>query len=198
MDAYSTLNTAPKNSEPYGWLACPDEYQLPEQLRPRVPEQGSLRILGYYEEGDLERMAPFIGPIFGDPEYGVLTLAEREFIGVVISAVNCCVTCLLIHTDKLGELIGDHGRARRLSINYRTVSLSAEERAIADFCIKVTERPGRLEQADVQVLRDVGLSDAKIYYVVQTAAAFNFTNRMTSAFGMRPDDDFLARLAPRS
>jgi uncharacterized peroxidase-related enzyme len=74
--------------------------------------------------------------------------------------------------------------------------MSVEERAIADFCVKVTEQPGRLEEADVQLLRDAGLSDTKIYYVVQTAAAFNFTNRMTSAFGMRPDDDFLDELGP--
>ena len=194
--ADGTLDPDYKVSDPYGWLDCHDDYELPEELRPRVPEHGALRILGFYDEGDMVRSKAFIGPIFGDPSYGLLTLAEREFIGVIVSAVNCCVTCLLIHTQKLGELIGDHGRSRRLSINYRTVSMSVEERAIADFCVKVTEQPGRLEEADVQGLREAGLSDAKIYYVVQTAAAFNFTNRMTSAFGMRPDDDFLDELGP--
>jgi uncharacterized peroxidase-related enzyme len=196
-DADGTLVPEYKSSDSYGWLSCPDEYQLPEELDPgALPEHGSLRILGYYDENGMSRSVDFIGPILGDPSYGELTLAEREFIGVVVSAVNFCVTCLIIHTHRLGELIEDQGRARRISINYRTVSMSAEERAIADFCVKVTEQPGRLEEADVQKLRDAGLGDSKIYHVVQTAAAFNFTNRMTSGYGMRPDDDFLDKLGP--
>ena len=198
-DADGTLGPHYKQRDSYGWLSCPDDYQLPDHLDPGdLPEHGSLRILGYFDEPGMARSYDFLGPILGDPDYGVLTLAEREFIGVVVSAANSCVTCLIIHTQKLGELIGDQGRARRISINYRTVGLSPEERAVADFCVKVTEQPGRLEEADVRVLRDAGVSDEKIYYVVQTVAAFNFTNRMTSAYGMRPDDDFLATLSPSS
>jgi|tagenome__1003787_1003787.scaffolds.fasta_scaffold20873154_2 uncharacterized peroxidase-related enzyme len=188
----ATLDSAYRVPDPYGWLWCPDDYQLPPELDPgALPEHGALRIVGYYDEPGLARLKDFVGPIFGDPEYGALTLAEREFIGVVVSAVNACMTCLMIHTQKLGELIGDQGRARRISINYRSVTMSREERAIADFAVKVTEQPGRLEEADVRVLRDAGVSDEKIFFIVQTVAAFNFTNRWTSAYGMRPDDGYM-------
>ena len=68
---------------------------------------------------------------------------------------------------------------------------------MADFAAKITEQPGRLEPTDLQKLRDVGLSDAKIFYVIELAAMYNFTNRVMSAHGMRPDDEFMAETAPR-
>jgi uncharacterized peroxidase-related enzyme len=139
----------------------------------------------------------FVNPIFEDPNHGLLSLAERELIGVVVSSANACVTCLIVHEYKLGESIGDHSRARRVAVNYRTVALSAQERAIADFVLKVTEQPGKLEPADIEKLREVGLSDAKIFYVIEIAATYNLSNRVMSAYGMRPDDEFMAKIAPR-
>ena len=107
------------------------------------------------------------------------------------------MTCSIIHTYKLGKQLGDHGRARRIAINYRTVTLSVQERAMADFAVKITERPRELEPADLDKLREAGLSDAKVFYVIEIAAMYNLTNRLTAAYGMRPDDEFMARIAPR-
>lgn len=194
----STLTPDFRSQDPYGYLAGVAGYQLPLEWveNMQVPELHSTRILASYNEAGFERSGAYMTPIFLDPEYGALTMAEREFIGVIVSSINACPTCLIIHGHKLGEEIGDHGRARRIAINYRTVELTVEERAIADYCVKLTEQPGRMEAADVQALRDAGLSDEKIYYVIELAAVFNLTNRMTSGYGMRPDDDFLAAIAP--
>ena len=200
MKPTGTLNTQFKSNDPYGWLSGDDAYSLPQEWLDTlpVPEKHSARILASYNEEGYGRSGAFMMPVFFDPAYGLLTLAEREFIGVVVSAVNSCPTCLIIHGHNLGELIGDHGRARRIGINYRTVELSVEERAIADYCVKLTEQPGRMEAADIQALRDVGISDAKIYYIIELAGVFNLTNRMTSGYGMRPDDDFMAAIVPAS
>jgi uncharacterized peroxidase-related enzyme len=195
----STLTPEYRSKDPYGWLGCDDSYQLPAEwlaVMP-VPEKHSSRIVASYDEAGFARGGAFVMPVFFDPSYGLLTLAEREFIGVIVSAINCCPTCLIIHGHNLGKYIGDHGRARRIAINYRAVDLSVEERAIADYCVKMTEQPGRLEAADLQILRDAGLSDARIYYIIELAAVFNLTNRMTSGYGMRPDDDFMLQIGPR-
>ena len=186
--------------DPYSWLAGDDTYQLPSEwlaMLADVPEKHSARILASIDAESFSRYAMYVNQIFADPSRGLLTLAERELIGVVVSARNACVTCLIIHQHLLGEYIGDHNRARRIAINYRTVGLSAAERAIADFAMKVTEEPAKLDPADLQSLRDAGLSDAKIFYVIEIAALFNFTNRITSAYGMRPDDEFMEHVAPR-
>lgn len=196
----STLTPDFKSKDPYGWLAGDDGYKLPQDWVDNmpVPELHATRILASYNEAGYERAGMYMTPIFFDPDYGLLSLAEREFIGVVVSSINSCLTCLIIHAHNLGELIGDHGRARRIAINYRTVELTVEERAIADYCVKLTEQPGRMEAADIQALRDAGLSDAKIYYVIELAGVFNLTNRMTSGYGMRPDDEFMAAIAPKA
>jgi alkylhydroperoxidase family enzyme len=55
-----------------------------------------------------------------------------------------------------------------------------------------------MEEADIQGLRDAGLSDAKIYYVVELAGLFNLTNRLTSAYGMRLDEDFVTAIEPQN
>jgi uncharacterized peroxidase-related enzyme len=199
-DNENTLVSGYKSNDPYGWLSGNDNYQLPAEwveLLASVPEKHAARILASIDQDSFARYAMYVNPIFFDPTHGLLSLAERALIGVVVSAINACVTCLIIHEYNLGKCIGDHGRARRIAINYRTVELSEHERAIADFAVKVTEQPGRLEPADLQNLRDVGFTDSKIFYVIEIAALFNFTNRIMSAYGMRPDDEFMAQIAPR-
>lgn len=195
-----TLKPNYESKEPYGWLAGDDNYQMPSEWVETmpVPEIHAARILASYDEDGYARGGAYMMPAFFDPEYGVLSMAEREFIGVVVSAVNNCPTCMLIHCHGLGEQIANHGRARRIAINYRSVDLSREERAIADYCVKLTEQPGRMEASDLQALRDVGVSDTKIYYVIELIGIFNLTNRMTSGYGMRPDDDFLEGITPRN
>ena len=193
----NTLMPEFKSSDPYGWLSGDDAYQFPTQwqeLMANSPEKRSARVLASIDEESFARYAMYVNPIFSDPKHGLLSLAERELIGVVISSINACVTCLIIHQQKLGEYIRDHSRARRIAINYRTVTLSAQERAIADFAVKITEQPGKMEAADLDEMRKVGLSDAKIFYVIEMAALYNFTNRIMSAYGMRPDDEFMARI----
>lgn len=193
-----TLTPEFREPDPYGWLEGNPDYQLPPEWVAAipVPELHSLRIVNSFDEEGQARAGAYILPVLNDPDHGLLPLAMREFIGVVVSAANSCVTCLIIHGHKLGELIGDHNRARRIAINYRTVKLSAQERAIADFAIKLTELPGRSEPGDLQALRDAGLTDAQIYFIVEVVATFNFTNRITSGYGMRPDDEFMAQISP--
>src|SRR5205085_1432331 len=107
-----------------------------------------------------------------------------------VSAINGCITCLVVHGHNLGELTGNHGRARRITINYRAVALSPRERAMADYAAKLTEVPSRMEAADLEPLREAGLSEKDIYHLCETTALFNFTNRLTSGLGCRPDDEF--------
>jgi uncharacterized peroxidase-related enzyme len=194
----ATLVPGFHSNDSFGWLKFNDTYQLPADWLETMPapEKESARIWASFDEEGFGRMGQFMMPVFHDPGYGTLSMAERALIGVVVSSINSCVTCLIVHIYKLGVHIGDHGRAQRLAVNYRTVSLSRQERAIADYSAKLTEQPGRMEEADMQALRDAGLSEARIYNVVEMAAAFNFTNRMSSGFGMRPDDDFMVRIAP--
>lgn len=193
-----TLHPGYTVPDAYGWLTPRIGHEVdPESLIDLpVPERHSIAILSSYEHAGRARLGAYVLPVFFDPSYGRLSLAEREFIGVVVSAVNHCITCLIVHTHLLGKYIGDHGRAQRIAVNYRQVNMSVRERAVADFSFKVTVRPSHIEAADIQLLRDAGLDDEEIYYVVELVGLFNMTNRTTASYGMRPDDDFKKAIVP--
>ena len=96
-----------------------------------------------------------------------LSIAEREMIGVVVSAHNRCLYCLVSHGAELRRAL-----------------------AICDYAIKLTATPVEMCEADVQHLRDLGFSDAAIFDIAETAAMYNFTNRMASATGMLPNREY--------
>ncbi len=59
-----------------------------------------------------------------------------------------------------------------------------------DLAVKVTVASHECEQRDLDVLRDHGWSDEEIWDIVETAAMFNFSNRMASALGWMPNERY--------
>lgn len=98
-DPKSALTPDFKSKDPYGYLAGVAGYQLPQEWidNMQVPELHATRILASYDEPGFKRGGDYMTPIFLDPEYDLLSLAERKFIGVIGSSVNACPTCLVIH-----------------------------------------------------------------------------------------------------
>ncbi len=119
----NTLVPGFKSNDPYCWLSGNSDYQFPAQWMEMMadsPEKHAARILASIDEESFSRFAMYVNPVILDPKHGLLSLAERELIGVVVSSINACVTCLIIHAYMLGQYIGDHNRARRIAVNYRT------------------------------------------------------------------------------
>jgi uncharacterized peroxidase-related enzyme len=63
--------------------------------------------------------------------------------------------------------------------DYRTAELSAPDRALCDFAVKLTNTPGDMTQADVDTLREHGFDDRAIHDAVQVIAYFNYINRIS-------------------
>ncbi len=116
-----------------------------------------------------------------------LTPAEREMIGVVVSAENRCLYCLVSHGAELRQLLGDVVLAEQISYDYRRAALDARTRAMLDYAVKLTRTPVECSEADIDTLRAHGFSDRDIFDIAETAAMFNFTNRLASATGMQPN-----------
>ena len=116
-----------------------------------------------------------------------LTPVEREMIGVVVSAENRCLYCLVSHGAELRQLLGDAVLAEQISYDYRRAPLDARTRAMLDYAVKLTRTPVECSEADVEHLRACGFSDRDIFDIAETAAMFNFTNRLASATGMLPN-----------
>ena len=74
--------------------------------------------------------------------------------------------------------------------DYRRAGLDARLRAIMDYAIKITRTPVECNEADIEHLRELGLTDDDIYDAINTAAIYNFNNRVASAAGFMPDRAF--------
>ena len=116
-----------------------------------------------------------------------LSKLEREMIAVAVSSSNHCYYCLTAHGAAVRSLSGDPELGEMMAMNYRVAQLSARQRAMLDFAVKLTERPDEMGEPDRQALRDAGFSDADIWDIAAVASLFNMTNRMASAVDMMPN-----------
>ena len=121
-----------------------------------------------------------------------LTKLEREMIAVAVSAVNRCFYCLVAHGAAVRELSGDPMLGEALVMNYRVADLSARQRAMLDFSVRMTEASATIEKQHRDELRKVGFTDRDIWDIAATAGFYNMTNRMASAVDMRPNNEYHA------
>ncbi len=59
-----------------------------------------------------------------------------------------------------------------------------------DFAVKITRASDTCDDADIAGLRAHGFSDEDIMDIVQTAAFFNYSNRVASALELRPNREY--------
>ena len=123
----------------------------------------------------------------GDSE---LTLAEREMIAVVVSAENHCLYCLTAHGAGLRQALGDQVLGDRITMDYRRAGLDERTTAMLDYAVKITKDPVACSEADIARLRATGFSDQAIWDIIETAAMYNFTNRVAAASGMLPNREY--------
>ena len=122
-----------------------------------------------------------------------LTRKEREMVALVVSAENSCEYCLATHSAFLRALDDSEDakiNADVLIHNYRRADLTTRERAMCDFAMQMTVAAQKMTEADLQPLREVGLTDAEISELAQVAAMFNFTNRLANALGWKPNPEY--------
>jgi uncharacterized peroxidase-related enzyme len=121
-----------------------------------------------------------------------LSKLEREMIAVVVSSANRCYYCLVAHGQAVRQYSGDPQLGEMMVMNYRVAELKPRQRAMLDYAWKLTAEPHGIGEADRQALRDAGFSDADIFDITDTAAFFNYTNRMAHGLDMMPNPDYHA------
>jgi len=93
------------------------------------------------------------------------------------------------HGEALRRLVKDETLVSQLKADYTQAALSPVNRAILDYAVKLTRAPAQVTQADVQTLRQAGLTDRAILDVAQVTAYFNFVNRLADGLGVSLEDD---------
>lgn len=118
-----------------------------------------------------------------------LSRAERELIGVVVSARNRCAYCVRHHAEALKAYWKDGDRVQAAIDDYRQSGLTARQEAMLDYAVRLTDDPAGVSEDHVHRLRDVGLSDRDILDVNLIASYFNFVNRIAEGLGVTFTED---------
>jgi uncharacterized peroxidase-related enzyme len=119
-----------------------------------------------------------------------LSKADKEMIVVATSATNDCHYCIVSH----GALLRIYGKrpllADQIANNYRKAALSARERAMLDFAVKVATRSAEVAEADFEALAAHGFSREDAWDIGAIAAFFALSNRMANLTAMQPNAEF--------
>jgi len=127
-----------------------------------------------------------------------LSRLDREMIAVTVSAINHCHYCLTAHGAAVRYRSKDPMLGDMIEHNYRVAELTAKQKAMLDFAVKLTESPDKIENADRDFLRQLGFTDRDIWDIAAVAAFFNMSNRLASAVDMRPNEEYSGMARTRS
>ena len=121
---------------------------------------------------------------------GSLTKGDREMIIVATSAANQCLYCVVAHGAILRIYEKKPLVADQVAVNHRKADITARQRAMLDFAIKVCTASHSIDESDFAALREHGFSDEDAWDIGAITAFFGLSNRMANLTGMRPNDEF--------
>ena len=121
-----------------------------------------------------------------------LSKAEREMIVVATSAANGCPYCVVAHGAVLRIYAKNPILADQLTVNHRQADITARQRAMLNFAVKMARRPEQIEEADVETLRGEGFSDEDVWDIGAITALFAMSNRLAHLTNMRPNEAFFS------
>jgi alkylhydroperoxidase family enzyme len=93
--------------------------------------------------------------------------------------------CCLAHGTVLLERFGEP--VLEIALDHHAAGLDEVDVAVMDLSERVVDDAGSIDDADLQRLRDLGLSETEIMDVVLAAAARCFFAKTLDALGVRPD-----------
>jgi len=121
---------------------------------------------------------------------GGLTKAEREMIVVATSSANQCLYCVIAHGAILRIRAKNPQIADQIAVNYRKADITARQKAMLDFAMKVSREAQVISEADFSDIAGHGFSNDDIWDIAAIAAFFALSIRMANVTAMRPNDEF--------
>jgi uncharacterized peroxidase-related enzyme len=95
--------------------------------------------------------------------------------------------CMLAHGSVLRDRFYDPDEVRAIATDHHAAGLDAADVAVMDLAEKVADDATAVTQADVDRLRELGLSDEEVIDVVLAAALRCFFSKTLDALGVQAD-----------
>lgn len=119
-----------------------------------------------------------------------LSLGEREMIVVATSALNQCQYCVIAHGAILRIREKNQLVADQIASNYRKADISARQRAILDFAVKVSRNAESIAESDYKLLAEHGLGEEDAWDIGAIAALFALSNRLANMMTLKANPEF--------
>lgn len=132
-----------------------------------------------------DQMDLYTNAMFDD--HGGLPRLIKEQLAIVVSGLNFSTYCLPAHLEILGRLGMDKSLGRKLALDYKSAPVEPKVMGLFQFADKLNRKPGEMEKADVERLREAGWSDAAIFETVLVVSLYNCANRFSAGLGLLPD-----------
>lgn len=181
-------------ADPMGRFETPELEELPDDVRERIEEE--TEAAGFtpnvfpafaYKPSHFRAFFEYHDTLVDDT---ALERHEIEMLVVTVSGINDCLYCVVAHGALVRIYAKDPKLADQLATNYRSADLSERHRAMLDFAELLTESPGKVDDAAVEALTEVGFTEEQVWDVASVVAYYNLSNRMATVADMRPNDDF--------
>ena len=119
-----------------------------------------------------------------------LSKGEREMIVVATSGLNECIYCVVAHGAILRIREKNPLIADQLATNYRKADISARQRVMLDFAVKVSRNSQEVSEEDIKNLMKQGFTEEDVWDIGSISALFALSNRIANMAGIRPNDEF--------
>lgn len=114
---------------------------------------------------------------------GGLSRAERELVSAAVSRVNGCVYCASVHAQRFEQLSKRNDVIAQLFEDPDRAGTQAREKGLIQLALALTRDPAGFGAAQLQPLRDAGLSDLELLDAIHAAAIFAWANRLMLNLG---------------
>ncbi|VWB64936.1 alkylhydroperoxidase [Burkholderia aenigmatica] len=188
----TTANTAPISRFP-----VPALDDLPEDIRERIAavqeKSGfipNVFLTLAHRPDEFRAFMAYHDALMDKP--GNLSKAEREMIVVATSSVNQCQYCVIAHGAILRIRAKDPLIADQVATNYRKADITARQKAMLDFAMKVSQAAYLVGEADFDTLKSHGFVEEDVWDIMAISAFFGMSNRIANVTNMRPNAEFYA------
>ncbi len=189
------MRGSPVSNKPISRFPVPDQSALPDDIRARietVQEKAgfvpNVFLVLAHRPDEFRAFMAYHDALM--EKEGGLTHAEREMIVVATSGANTCPYCVIAHGAILRIRAKDPRIADQVAVNYREADITARQKAMLAFAMRVSQEAASVGEADFEALRGHGFSDEDIWDIAAIAAFFAMSNRMASVTAMRPNEEF--------
>ena len=128
-------------------------------------------------------------------DHNTIPMWFQEVISSYVSTLNDCAYSFSNHWKNACDLMNDPQKAEQIDAAFKIRApenvFDGAQLAMLKYAQKLTLSPGDMREADVNTLKNEGISDGEILEVNQIIGYFNYVNRLLNGLGVSTDGDIV-------